>query len=158
MSEKSFNKVRTAVNDLINHPSNGVLGFLKQRFLNHLAMDAQDIEVTFDYDDMQKVEATISTTMYDDVLVGTAVLHHDIVFDTTEEAKQEFLTALTEAVKHLIVMNGPRPDISFMKVVESQGLTVDQYIYSNFGVVMTPDLEQLYVTEGEFGPVAANDD
>ncbi len=158
MSERTYNKIKAATVALINHPNNEVMGFLKQRFLNHLGTDAQDIEVAFDYDDMGKVEATISTTMYDDAPGSSAVLHHDIVFDTTEEAKQEFLTALTNAVKYLLVQNGPRPDIPFLKVVESEGRTVDQYIYSNFGVVMTPDLEQLHVQESALGGIAANDD
>lgn len=158
MSELIFNKVCAAVINLINNPNNGEMGFLKQRFLNHLDVGAQDVEVTFDYDDMGKVEASISTTMYDDHPEGNATLHHNFSFDTTEEAKQEFLTALTNAVKYLLVQNGPRPDIPFLKVVECEGRTVDQYIYSNFGVVMTPDLEQLHVQESALGGVAANDD
>lgn len=158
MSELIFNKVCAAVINLINNPNNGEMGFLKQRFLNHLDVDAQDVEVTFDYDDMGKVEASISTTMYDDHPEGAATLHHDFSFDTTEEAKLQFLTELTAAVRYLVVLNGPRPDIPFMKVVESQGHAINEYIYSNFGVVMTPDFEQLHVEDSGISGVAANDD
>lgn len=158
MSELIFNKVCAAVINLINNPNNGEMGFLKQRFLNHLDVGAQDVEVTFDYDDMGKVEASISTTMYDDHPEGNATLHHNFSFDTTEEAKQQFLTELTAAVRYLVVKNGPRPDIPFMKVVESLGHAINEYIYSNSGVVITPDLEYLLVEDSGIGGVAANDD
>lgn len=158
MSELIFNKVCAAVINLINNPNNGEMGFLKQRFPTYLDVGAQNVEVTFDYNDMGKVEASISTTMYDNHPEGTATLHHDFSFDTTEEAKQQFLTELTAAVRYLVVKNGPRPDIPFMKVVESQGHAINEYIYSNFGVVMTPDFEQLYVEDSGIGGVAANDD